>query len=66
MHGRSEPFFFFTKKNPAPAGDEKRRIRPAFRDSSVYSFMASFSGLEMEYNLPLGRGAPGMRSMGQS
>lgn len=66
MHGWSDPSFFFTKKNPAPAGDEEGRIRPDFRESSMYSFMAFFAGVEMEYNLPFGREAPGMRSMGPS
>ncbi len=66
MQGRREPSFFFTKKNPAPAGEEEGRMRPAFKDSLIYLSMASLSGPDREYKRPLGGEVPGRRSMAQS
>ncbi len=66
MQGRSEPSFFPTKKNPAPAGEEEGRMSPAARESEIYFSMASLSGTESEYNLPLGGDIPGTNSMAQS
>ncbi len=66
MQGRREPSFFPTKKNPAPAGEEEGRMSPAARESEIYFSMASLSGTESEYNLPLGGDIPGTRSMAQS
>ena len=54
MQGLRDPSFFPTKENPAPAGDEEGRIRPAFNEDSIYSVMATLSGPEIEYSLPLG------------
>ncbi|XP_034075755.1 ankyrin repeat domain-containing protein 45 [Gymnodraco acuticeps] len=51
MQGRSEPYFFFTKKKPAPAGEEDGRTSPAFMDP--------FSGADREYRRPLGIVDPG-------
>ncbi len=46
MHGRSPPSFFFTKKNPAEAGDVDGRMKPLASSSSMYAFMASDSGCD--------------------
>lgn len=59
------PSFLLTKKNPAPAGDEDGRMRPAASTSSRYFCMASLSGAHSEYNLPRGGVVPGRRSMAQ-
>lgn len=48
MQGLRDPSFFVTKKNPALAADEEGRMSPAFNEVSMYSFMAAFSGLEIE------------------
>ncbi len=66
MQGRSEPSFFPTKKKPCPAGEEEGRMSPAARESEIYFSMASLSGTESEYNLPLGGDIPGTNSMAQS
>ncbi len=66
MQGRREPSFFPTKKNPAPAGEEEGRMSPAARESEIYFSMASLSGAESEYNMPLGGDIPGTRSIAQS
>ncbi len=65
MQGRREPSLF-TKKNPAPAGEEEGRMRSAFKDSLIYLSMASLSGPDREYKRPLGGEVPGRRSMAQS
>lgn len=36
-------FFFFTKKNPAPSGEEDRRINPAANKSRMYASIDSLS-----------------------
>ena len=66
MQGLRNPSFLPTKKKPAPAGDEDGRIKPAFSDVLMYSFVASLSGPETEYNWPFGMVDPGIRSMAQS
>lgn len=33
IQGRSDESFFFTKKNPAPRGEEEGRINPESRES---------------------------------
>ena len=66
MHGLSEPSLFPTKKNPAPAGDDKGQIRPALRESEMHLSMASVSGVEREKSLLCGGIVPGKRSMAQS
>lgn len=66
MQGRRVLFFLFTKKNPAPTGDEGDLIRPAAKESVMYFCVASLSGLYRLYNLLDERGAPGRRSILQS
>lgn len=63
MQGLRDPSFFPTKK-PAPTGEDGARIRPAFREVSMYSSIAFVLGPEIENNLSLGRVAPGIRSIG--
>ncbi len=48
MQGRRDPSFFFTKKNPAPAGEEEGRMILAARESEIYFSMASLSRAESE------------------
>jgi hypothetical protein len=64
-HGLSD-LSFFTKKNPAPTGEEDGVISPAARESWMYFSIASYSGQERLHNRLLGRGAPGWRSIAQS
>ena len=59
MQGLRDLSFLSTKKKPAPA-DEDGRIKPAFSDVSMYSFIASLSGPETEYNRPFGMVDPGI------
>ncbi len=66
MQGHKEPSFFSTKNNPAPAGDEEGRMILAARESEIYFTMASLSGAEREYSLPLGGDVPGNKSIAQS
>ncbi len=66
MQGRRDPSFFPTKKNPAPAGEEEGRMNLDARESEIYFSIASLSGTESEYNLPLGGDLPGSKSMAQS
>ena len=40
MHGHSILSFFTTKKNPTPVGEAEGRIRPAFRQFSIYVSIA--------------------------
>lgn len=52
--------FFVTKK------EEEGVIILACRDDWIYSLIAMTSGLDREYNLPLGGEDPGYRSVAQS
>ncbi len=66
MHGRRPPSFFFTKKNPADAGEVDGRMKPLANSSSMYALMASDSGWERGNTLPFVGIAPGIRSIAQS
>ncbi len=66
MHGRRPPPFFFTKKNPADAGEVDGRMKPLANSSSMYALMASDSGWERGNTLPFVGIAPGSRSIAQS
>ena len=66
MHGRSDPSFLLTKKNPAPVGDKEGRMRPVARHSPMYLSMARRSGADKEKRQPLGGLVPERRSMEQS
>lgn len=66
IHGRSDPSFLPTKKNPAATGEDDGRIIPAASDSLMYFSIATCSGLDMLYNRLEGKGAPGRRSIAQS
>lgn len=59
MQGRRDLFFFSTKKNPAPAGEEEGRIIPAASESRMYSSMAWHSEEDRENGLPLCGAVPG-------
>lgn len=60
MHGLRDPSFLETKKKPAPAADEEGQISPAFSEVSIWSFMATVSGPEIEYRRRLGTLEPGL------
>ncbi len=66
MQGRRLPSFFFTKKNPADAGDLDGTMNPLANSSSMYCFIVSDSGCERGKILPLGGADPGIRSIAQS
>ena len=65
IQGRRDPSFFPTKKNPAPAGEDEGCIKAASNEVVMRSFMAFFSGPEMEYRWPLGIVDPGSWSLWQ-
>lgn len=41
MQGRKDLFFFSTKKNPAPDGEEEGQIMPAANELFIYASMVS-------------------------
>jgi hypothetical protein len=41
-------------------------MNPAVKESEIYFSIASLSGTESEYNLPLGGDVPGSNSIAQS
>lgn len=64
MHGRKD-LSIFTKKNPAPRGEQDGQIIPTTRDSVIYCSMASPSGHDTLYSRLEGRDAPVNKSMAQ-
>lgn len=58
MHGRNVPSFF-TKKKPAPTGEEEGCINLAVSNSLMYLSIIFHSGLERLYNRLRGSGAAG-------